>query len=111
MQEMTTSFPKMEFERRVAPRVVQVLRVVMDGTVEVHALDVSATGVRLVSPRPLSENVSLDLELEADLGVHLTGIPVWQQALNRAGQCMVGLHFVESDERLASWISAQQDAA
>ena len=102
----------MEFERRVGDRLTRIFPVLLAGE-SVHALDVSPTGVRVVCTHALAaeDEVALVLELEPDLRLDFTGRPVWQQELNRAGHHVVGLTFLQGDQRLESWIHEQQDAA
>ena len=65
-----------------------------------------------MSPRPLSEDhlVRVELELEPYLKLSLTGKPVWQQELSRAGQHMVGLRFTgcqDAERHLFRWLGDQ----
>lgn len=106
----------MDNERRFSTRLSRVFPVYLrcaQETLEVHALDVSPTGVRIVTPGPLhaEDRFHLELELEPDLRLDVTGQPVWQQELNRAGHCVVGLCFTEAPERLERWIAEQRQAA
>lgn len=106
----------MNTERRLTDRLARVFPVYLrcaQETLEVHALDVSPTGVRILTPGPLQESdrFHLELELEPDLRLDVTGQPVWQQELNRAGHCVVGLCFSEASPRLESWLEEQRAAA
>ncbi len=106
------SYPRIDFERRGGERLVRAFPVRL-GSRLVEALDVSRTGLKILADAPLSPGEELEvwLEVEPNLRLRLTGTPVWQQPLNRAGRTMVGLRFQGGDEAgLQSWLS-QHNAA
>jgi len=106
---MYETFPRIDFERRGGERLALVFPVRL-GEHAAEALDVSRTGLKVVTPVPLSpgESLEVELEVEPDLRLRLTGMPVWQQELNRAGRTLVGLRFQGGDEHaLHSWLARQ----
>lgn len=104
---MYETFPRIDFERRGGERLALVFPVRL-GAHQAEALDVSRTGLKVVAPAPLSPGESLEVELEVEphVRLRLTGLPVWQQELNRAGRTLVGLRFQGGDEAaLETWLS------
>lgn len=93
--------------RRIAQRIRKAISVkVQDGigaTFETHTINISKTGLRLVSSKPITmdQDLELSLELESGVSVSFKGRTVWQRAVGTMGVQVVGLAF-EPNQQLSS---------
>lgn len=76
-----------------------------------RAVDVSSTGLRLVSPHPLTQGATLNLTLCLDFSnvIELSGRAVWSQEAGNSGDVLVGIAFEDRGrclEQLAVWLAA-----
>ncbi len=104
--------------RRIAPRLAKVfpVAVVTEGeqTIESRALNVSSTGLRLVSDTPSRSDQEVLLHLSfAEQKVELKGRPVWHRRVGRSHVIGVSFHPGQGDAetRLITWLREQGMAA
>ncbi|MGE0493714.1 MAG: PilZ domain-containing protein [Vulcanimicrobiota bacterium] len=96
--------------RRRAPRHPRVFEVAV-GNQQVRALNISATGIRVVSPHRLGDQeVTLSIPMESGYILEVQGRPVWQQALGGETH-VVGIAFGPdpvAQARLSNWLDCWQ---
>ncbi|MBI3930177.1 MAG: PilZ domain-containing protein [Armatimonadetes bacterium] len=110
-----SEFPGCE-NRRIAPRLNRSFPVGYGRATRTSAINVSATGIRILTQAPLdpTQPLTLLLEIEPETTVTVRGRPVWQQEVARDGAHVVGIHFdpgqAGEQARIAHWIERQQAA-
>lgn len=107
--------------RRIAPRLRKTVMVGVrdqEGTsFQTHAINVSQTGIRIVTDNPIAEgaNFELDLTLENNDRVNFRGRTVWQRPIGSMGVHVVGLAFEPNQQlstpQLVSWLKSHGVAA
>lgn len=107
--------------RRIAPRLRKVLMVeVRDQSGKsfgTHAINISQTGLRIVTDKPLvqDQNLHLDLEIEQGSKLDFEGRMVWQRPIGSMGVHVVGLAFEPNQQlstpHLVEWLKEQGVAA
>ena len=107
--------------RRIAQRLRKAISVKVQvetgETFETHTVNISKTGLRLVSNRPITmgQDLELDLELESGIKVSFKGRTVWQSPVGTMGVQVVGLAFEPNQQlsspKLVSWLRKNGAAA
>lgn len=107
--------------RRIAPRLRKVLMVkVRDSNGKsfgTHAINISQTGLRIVTDKPLTEgqDLYLDLKLDEESHVDFEGRLVWQRPIGSMGVHVAGLAFEPNQQlstpQLVEWLKEQGVAA
>ena len=117
---MNTSIDHREVDRRIATRHRHVCMVALrvgGAQARSHTLNLSQTGLRLVTDAPLEMGKELELSLSLEPGVSLEikGTSVWQRPIGSLDTYVVGVHFAPGqDERrgeLHSWLTQNDSAA
>lgn len=106
-------------DRRTNPRLIRRLPVTVfysGHSQRSHILDLSLTGLRLVSRGSIPEDeLTLILELSPEICLRLLATPVWQESMGPDGTHVVGLVLREdqpySTAELDRWLSDQGVAA
>ena len=94
--------------RRVAPRLKKDIEVEVRGLGQTRSINISQTGLRLISNQALPEGLHLefDLRLDQETTVEFQGRAVWQEPLG--GVHVVGVHFEPNQQlstpHLISWL-------
>ncbi|MCA9797750.1 MAG: PilZ domain-containing protein [Candidatus Eremiobacteraeota bacterium] len=96
--------------RRAAPRHAREFDVAA-GSHHLRALNISATGIRVVSAHPLADQeITLSIPMESGYSVEVRGRPVWQQTLGGETH-VVGIAFAPdpvAQTRLCNWLDCWQ---
>lgn len=109
-----------ETQRRIAPRLITTFPVqIFDSEVahSSHALNVSASGLKLVTDRPLQVNQEFEVQLDLarETSVCLKAEVVWQREVGSMGVNLAGLRFSgqaqESNSIIEEWLKARLPAA
>lgn len=106
--------------RRVAPRYSNVFPIGVElngGFCQTRSINISCTGLRMVTDQALGEGckLSLTLCLDADTMIEVEGHTVWQQCLGNMGTHVVGVEFrpyqIEAEDRINGWLRSRGQAA
>lgn len=102
--------------RRIAPRLAHNFPVAIslnDRQLQGFGVNISATGLRLVSEHRLEAECELEmvLHLDDDTDVPMRGWPVWQQPVGGSPAHVVGISFNPGQSGLVHWLGARGLAA
>lgn len=108
--------------RRVAPRYSNVFPIGVEHNggkafCQSRSINISCTGLRMVTDQPLCKgsNITLTLCLDEDVVVEVQGQTVWQECLGSMGTHVVGVEFRpfqgEAEDKINHWLRSRGQAA